>query len=66
MRVGNDWLRFFLIHNFYCAKIDIQRSANGGKGKVAAEEITVIIYMLLLFMIVDNKIRHTKISHVLD
>ena len=43
-----------------------QKSVNGYRGKVAAEEATVITCMLLLLMVMDIKTKLTKVSHVLD
>ena len=49
-----------------CVKIGIQRSVNGYRGKVDAREMTVITYMLLLLVMMNNEIRLTKVSHVQD
>ena len=47
-------------------KTDIRRSVSGCRGKVAAEELTVTICMLLLLEMMGNQTLHTNISHVLD
>ena len=49
-----------------CAKTDTLRLVNGWRGKVAATERTVTIYMLLLLVMMGNKIKLANSFHVLD
>ena len=65
VRFANSTLKGFNVTK-NCVRKDTQKSTNGGRGQVAARETIVTIYMLLLLVMMENKVKLTKATHVLD